>query len=71
MLVVRHISGTQRAPYLEQYEREVDVFSEEPTMRYNLSTVTAITRTMSQSARTQAFVLVSPEELIELVANSR
>lgn len=66
MLVVR-----SRVPFLEQYDRDVDVFSTAPSMSYELSDVTSISRTMATSARTFNFVIVCPDQMIELVAASR
>ncbi|KAK7109348.1 hypothetical protein V1264_013402 [Littorina saxatilis] len=66
ILVVR-----RGVPYLEQYERDVDIFSSPPTASYDLSPCTSISRTMATSARTFTFVIVCPNQLIELIAATR
>ncbi|XP_076461879.1 uncharacterized protein LOC143294318 [Babylonia areolata] len=66
VLVVRN-----RVPFLEQYERDVDVFSGGSSVSYDLSVCTSISRTMSTKAKNFPFTIVCPDELIELIPPDR
>ncbi|KAL8617722.1 hypothetical protein ACOMHN_053555 [Nucella lapillus] len=66
VLIVRN-----RVPFLEQYDRDVDVFSGAPCVAYNLSACSSICRTMSTTARTFSFYIVCPDDMVELIAASR
>lgn len=66
MLVVR-----SRIPFLEQFDRDVDVFSGPPSVSYNLSNCTAVSHCMAQTPRAFTFVISCTDRMIELTAASR